>query len=454
MVPHPPIVIPEIGKEDTAKISATFEAYKKVGEQIQALAPDTIVLSSPHAEAYADYFQLSDGEIATGSFSSFGAPQVRFRELYDQEMVSRIAALSRAKGFPAGSDGSQEKSLDHGTMIPLYFINHFYRSYKLVRIGLSGMPLLSHYKMGQIIQKAADELGRKVVFIGSGDLSHCQKEDGPYGFKPEGPRYDELIMKAMGKGSFGELFNFDPSLLDKAEECGHRSFAIMAGALDRLAVTSKAISHEATFGVGYGICSYFVVGPDPSRAFGDLYESKIILKMKDKREHGDPLVKLAYQAIDDHVMKDQRLVENHWGEDPSLRNPAGAFVSIHEFGSLRGCIGTILPTEKYLSEEIINNAISACSEDPRFSPISSDELPFLEVSVDVLSKPESIISIQDLDPRVYGVIVSKGGRRGLLLPDLPGVNTPEEQIRIAKKKAGIEMEEDVSLQRFTVVRHQ
>jgi AMMECR1 domain-containing protein len=107
-----------------------------------------------------------------------------------------------------------------------------------------------------------------------------------------------------------------------------------------------------------------------------------------------------------------------------------------------------------LAEEIISNAISASSRDPRFSPISENELPFLEVSVDVLSTPEKILSKNSLDPSKYGVIVSKGGRRGLLLPNLPGVNSVDEQIRIAKKKAGIELEEEVTLERFTSTRHQ
>jgi AmmeMemoRadiSam system protein A/AmmeMemoRadiSam system protein B len=454
MVPHPPVVIPEIGGEDTAKISSTFEAYKAVGEQIQKLAPDTIVLSSPHAQAYSDYFQFSDGEIATGSFSSFGAGQVRFRELYDKEMVEKISSLAASIGFPAGSEGDQEKNLDHGTMVPLYFINHYYRSYKLVRLGLSGLPLLSHYKMGQIIAKASNLLNRRVVFIGSGDLSHCQKDDGPYGYRAEGPRYDELLMKAMGKGNFGELFNFDPSLLENAEECGHRSFVIMAGTLDRLAIEPHALAHEATFGVGYGVCSYLVTGPDPTRAFGDLYESKTILKMKEKREHGDPLVKLAYASIDDWILRHKRHDISPFFLSEELKQSAGAFVSIHEFSSLRGCIGTILPQEKNLAEEIISNAISASSRDPRFSPISENELPFLEVSVDVLSTPEKILSKNSLDPSKYGVIVSKGGRRGLLLPNLPGVNSVDEQIRIAKKKAGIELEEEVTLERFTSTRHQ
>ena len=147
-------------------------------------------------------------------------------------------------------------------------------------------------------------------------------------------------------------------------------------------------------------------------------------------------------------------------KDPTLSLPeellhtrAGAFVSLHEAGELRGCIGTILPVRKNLAQEIIENAVSAATRDPRFSPVRKAELPYLEISVDVLGEPEDIPDAGALDVRRYGVIVAKGRKRGLLLPDLPGVDTVEEQIRIAKKKAGIPEDEAVQLQRFEVVRH-
>ena len=128
-------------------------------------------------------------------------------------------------------------------------------------------------------------------------------------------------------------------------------------------------------------------------------------------------------------------------------------MSLHKDGNLRGCIGTILATRDNLAEEILQNAISACSRDPRFSPVEVDELDDIEYSVDVLGEPERIFSVNDLNVKRYGVIVENGGRRGLLLPDLEGVDTVEEQIAIAKRKAGIRPEEKVSLWRFEVIRH-
>jgi AmmeMemoRadiSam system protein A len=134
---------------------------------------------------------------------------------------------------------------------------------------------------------------------------------------------------------------------------------------------------------------------------------------------------------------------------------AGAFVSIkNRDGSLRGCIGTILPKKETVAKEIVYNAIAASTEDPRFFPIQEKELDNLVISVDILYPPENISSEDELDVKKYGVIVtSKSGRRGLLLPDLEGVDTPDQQIKICRMKAGISEDEHVSLQRFKVDRY-
>lgn len=136
-----------------------------------------------------------------------------------------------------------------------------------------------------------------------------------------------------------------------------------------------------------------------------------------------------------------------------LRRRAGAFVSLHKHGQLRGCIGTFAPTQRDVATEIIVNAVSAGTEDPRFWPVKLAELDELDVSVDILAAPERVDGLADLDPRRYGVIVKQGHRTGLLLPDLEGVDTPEQQVDIARQKAGIRPDEPVELYRFTVVRY-
>lgn len=170
----------------------------------------------------------------------------------------------------------------------------------------------------------------------------------------------------------------------------------------------------------------------------------------------DPYVMLAKNTIDSYIREGRiyRPADEELTEEMQ-NDRAGAFVSVHEDGDLRGCIGTIAPTRDTLAEEIVSNAISAATRDPRFPPITVPELERLTISVDVLGKAEPVSSYAELDVKRYGVIVEKGFRRGLLLPDLEGVDTVEYQVAIAKRKAGIgEKEEGVQMYRFEVIRHE
>lgn len=166
-----------------------------------------------------------------------------------------------------------------------------------------------------------------------------------------------------------------------------------------------------------------------------------------------PYVELAKNAIKEYV-KSKKILTMPKESPPEMKNKAGVFVSLKKQGQLRGCIGTFLPACENIYQEIVRNAISAATEDPRFYPVQADELEDITYSVDVLSEPEKIKDISELDPKKYGVIVVKGYRKGLLLPDLEGVNTVEEQLRITKMKAGIDPAvRDVEIYRFTVQRH-
>ena len=451
MVPHPPMIIPQIGRGNEKQIQETIDAYRNVAREIASLKPETIIISSPHSVMYSDYFHISPGKNANGDFSNFHAREVRFHENYDEKLVSRICSLSDAEDFPAGTLGERDRALDHGTMIPLYFIRQFYSDFQLVRLGLSGLSLVDHYAFGRIIQKAVEDLDRRAVFVASGDLSHKLQSYGPYGYAKEGPQYDARVMDVCSRAAFGELLDFDESFCEKAAECGHRSFVIMAGALDGRAVDARQLSHQDVTGVGYGICSFHPTGIDESRHF--LEQNSSEPNNNASPASSDPCVQLARASLESYILS-RKIIDVPQGlpEDLTARR-AGAFVSIHEHGQLRGCIGTISPARSNLAEEIIFNAISASTRDPRFPPIRKEELPFLEINVDVLGEPEDIESEDDLDVKRYGVIVTNGLRRGLLLPDLDGVDTVQQQIAIAKQKAGIASHEKVSLQRFEVVRH-
>ena len=455
-VPHPPIILPEIGRGEELKISATSNAYKEISRRIVELNPDAIIITSPHSILYADYFHISPGETAEGDMSRFRAPQVNLKINYDTEFVDKLSNAAMAENIPAGKLGERDKNLDHGTFIPVRFLEQAglnLDKVKFLRIGLSGLSAAIHYKFGQIISKVADELKRRVVFVASGDLSHKLKSDGPYGFVEEGPQFDKAVMENLGGADFLKLLTMDNKLCNRAAECGLRSFWIMAGALDKKSVTAEKLSYEGTFGVGYGVVWFEIGSENLSRNFDVQLENFNHAEYINRKKNEDAFVQLARLSLETFVKthKPAELPKNLPAEMTSRR--AGTFVSLHKDGNLRGCIGTFLPTTDSIAQEILQNAISACSRDPRFSPVEVSELEDIEISVDVLAEPERVFDIKDCDAKKYGVIVENNGRRGLLLPDLEGVDTVQEQIAIAKKKAGIPANEKVALWRFEVIRH-
>ena len=454
-VPHPPLILPEVGHGEEKRIQSTIDAFDAAAKFIADLQPDTVIISSPHSILYSDYFHISPGPSAKGSMAQFGAPQLKFSCAYDEELVKAVEAAAKEKNIPAGTLGNRQPELDHGTMVPMYFLAKYCKTCKIVRLALSGFSLKEHYRVGMLIAETADKLGRKIAWIASGDLSHKLTKEGPYGFNPAGPQYDKKIMEVMGSGNFADLFSFKDDFLEEAAECGHRSFVLMAGAFDGLAVESRKLSYEGPFGVGYGVTLFRPAGPDDSRHFLETYDI-IRNKMKaDRLAKEDEYVKLAREVIEHYVKTNGGYLRTPRHIIPEMTaQKAGVFVSLKIRGVLRGCIGTIGPMYDNVAEEIRHNAISACSRDPRFTPVMPDELEELEYSVDVLGPMEPISSPSQLDVKRYGVLVTKGSRSGLLLPNLPGVDTIEQQVDIAKQKAGIRPEENgCELQRFEVVRH-
>lgn len=454
ITPHPPVLLPEVGGGREREIAATDRAMRTAAETVAAWQPDVIIVSSPHTILYRDYFHIAPGDGAVGDMGRFGAPEVRIHASYDTLLREEIIRRAEAEGLHAGTLGQRDPELDHGVLIPLYYLRKAGVRCPIVRMGLSGFSPLDHYRLGKCVQDAVNALGRRAVFLASGDLSHKLKADGPYGCAPEGPQFDDAVTHTMASGDFLEFLTIDPALCERAAECGLRSFQVMAGALDGLAVEPQLLSHEGTFGVGYAIALFPVTGRDDSRC----YEKDYLLAKNDRlatrKASEDPWVKLARRSLETYVKTGQRLTS--LPEDlpaEMTTQQAGAFVSLHKNGQLRGCIGTIAPTCENLAWEIVQNAVSACSRDPRFSPVRPDELDELEYSVDVLGAPEPVDSPAALDPKTYGVIVSCGGRRGLLLPDLDGVDSVEAQLSIALQKGGIRENEPYKIERFKVVRH-
>ena len=456
-VPHPPLLVRGVG--EGYEIPDTRKAYAKIGKEIEKINPDTVVVISPHSVLYEDFFFIASGKTAMGDFGSFGAKKTKISVKQDAEFAKLIEQFARDEGLMAGSLGEEIPVLDHGITVPLCLFKEQQKTvsedklfkYPIVRISLSGCSFLEHYKLGRAIAKVGQELNRKFVIIASGDMSHKLSVDGPYGFAKEGPEFDKLVCELVKSGDVRKLLSIDPAFCERAGECGFRSLVMLLGAFDGLELKTEVLSYQGPFGVGYLTASFESVGKSKS-----LLETLVAdenNRLRKIRDSEDEYVRLARLVIEYHV---------HTGKIPEcpkslsaelLNKRAGVFVSIKKDGRLRGCIGTTGPTTKNIAEEILQNALSAAFDDPRFDPIEIVELDSLVYSVDVLTPSERIKDKSQLDVKRYGVIVRSGRKSGLLLPALEGVDTVDEQVEIALRKAGIGAGELYTLERFEVIRH-
>lgn len=255
-VPHPPIILPEVGRGEEKDIARTSASFQRMAREIAELQPDTIILSSPHAPLFAEGFFILGGDRETGDLSSFGVGGVREEVSIDMVFADALREALLLRALSASVMSLGRRGLDHGTLIPLRFIHEEYRDFRLVLIGLSLLPGTTHREIGRAVAQVADKLGRRAAYIASGDLSHVLKEDGPYGFKPQGPRFDAEIVRIFNEGDLEALFTMDPATLEEAAECGLRSFQMMTGALDGRSYQAELYSYEGPFGVGYAVASF------------------------------------------------------------------------------------------------------------------------------------------------------------------------------------------------------
>lgn len=452
-VPHPPLLIPQIGQGAEVEVANTVRAYHTVCEQIANLSPQTICLISPHSEESSDSFTVITGKGGRGDMSAFSAPTVVFKKRYDTAFSTALIKSVSDAGVSVSACGGDEYPIDHGAIVPLYFLESHFTEYELVRISVSNLPLSDHYRVGQAITRTAELMNRNIVVIASGDLSHRLGKGSPYGFREEGPVFDRQITKALAGGDFRSVLEMDEELADAAGECGLKPLLVLSGTLDQRSVASVLLSYEAPYGVGYAVSAYLPGDTDRDRSFLQYAEQKRRERVSVLRAKEDEYLQLARAALETYILERRSLPVSPALPQEMTDRAGGVFVSIYSKGSLRGCVGTVTPSTANIAEEIIANAIRCGTEDSRFAPVSAAELDGLLFRVDILCQPERILDPSVLDVQRYGIIVSCDHRRGLLLPNLKGVDTPEQQIAIALQKAGIKASEDYSLERFEVVRH-
>lgn len=444
IVPHPPIMVPEVGREAAREVSQSIEAMAEFTRRLIASGAETIVLISPHAPLEARAFVAYTEPRLYGDFVNFRAPDTSVEAALDEELLDAITRAALAQGYEVSNVRGYE--LDHGTAVPLYFLLRNGWTGKVVALGYTFLSNEDHMRFGSCIKRAIEESARPAGLVASGDLSHRLKPGAPAGFNAEAHLFDEEVVASLRASEPSRIININQGLRKLAGECGYRSMLMAFGAIEGLETDCEVLSYEAPFGVGYLVAQVSRRQAGPKNFAKEEKEEAEF----DSTTGDDSPQLLARRAIEAFVRTGEILK----APAESFPSPAACFVCIKTCeGELRGCIGTIEPSKQSLAEEIIANAISAATRDPRFPPIRPAELSYLRYSVDVLYEPEPTI-FDDLDPKIYGVIVEEdgGSRRGLLLPDIEGIETARQQVEIATRKAGIPPGRALKLSRFRVER--
>jgi aromatic ring-opening dioxygenase LigB subunit len=257
IVPHPPLLVPAIGGRDRETVRSTYQAMDKLGRELAASQVEVLVMISPHTPLMRDAFTIKISPMLGGSFASFGQPQVRISKKNDLELAGAITKVAETEGLPLislqaastrWSDPGEE--LDHGLLVPLYYLDQHIET-PIISLSISALSYGEHFRLGRAVRKACSDLGRRAVFVASGDLSHRLIKGAPAGYSPEGKEFDQRIVEIAGEGDFDSLYDMDENLVDAAGECGFRSIHTMWGAIKDGHYENSVLSYEGPFGVGY-----------------------------------------------------------------------------------------------------------------------------------------------------------------------------------------------------------
>ena len=453
LMPHPPIIVHEVGKGKEVEVNNTVKACDEAARRIASLKPDTLILITPHGAMFRDAMAMVTERSISGNLAQFNAANVKFnyhinldltRKIikYADEENLNVAALNKENAYVYGVD----LELDHGAMVPLYFIEK-YGKYKLVHITYGLLSPLELAKFGTVINRAVEDSKERAVLVASGDLSHRLTKDGPYPYTPLGAEFDRELISILQSGKLEGLFNMDKVLVNESGQCGLRSLYVLAGAINSNEAKAELLSYEGPLGVGYGIMEF--KGKETN--LYDKLLQKSEMENQRRMKEGNPYTILARKNLNSYFDRGTLLSIDDVKDEELLNDKKGVFVSLKINGELRGCIGTIAPVTDTIAEEIIRNSLSAAINDPRFSPLTQEELKEIDISVDLLHEPEKT-TFEELNPKEYGVIVSSGSKRGLLLPKLEGIDTSEQQVAIAMEKGNIRPSDNYVLERFKVER--
>lgn len=473
LMPHPPVIVPEVGKGREKEAQATLKGAEALLEQLRnekpGAAPDVLLVLSPHLPYVPGALFVNTARTVCGSLSRFGAPGARVSSPVPAEGLALLTLALQRAGIPWKGGEVPDITRDHGSIVPLYYLSRAFSGQTLpplIMANPSGLAPEQALALGDCLRDVPGNL--RWALLSSGDLSHRLTPEAPGGYSPDGAVFDQAVVEALRAGDPAPLLKLSPKVRENAGECGFRPV------LSLLRLTREPLhvfSYEGPFGVGYCTALWRpeqgAARPPDTKGKGTADKNaagkapRISVSLQPGTagsKGGHPYALLARRTVG-ALLRGEALptaadAVGLWPQDGLWSPRKGCFVSIkNRDGSLRGCIGTFMPTRANLAEEIIGNAVSASTRDPRFPPMQAGELGGVRFSVDVLEAPELVREGMDLNPAVYGVIVSKDGRRGLLLPDLPGVDSVEQQLSIAAQKGGIRDLAGAEIYRFTVSRH-
>lgn len=248
--PHPPIIIPEVGKSETGKVEQTIISLQSLSKKIVEANPETIVIVTPHSYFNPHFFNIYMDKNLAGDFSKFGAPTAKISFENDTEFVETLDMQSK-EFFNGLNKMPPQTSLDHGSAVPLYYLAEAGYKGKITVVNYSAFAPEEHAYFGQIIRRTAHSLNRKIAFIASGDLSHRLTPSAPGGYDSEAHFFDEIVADNISKGDYTGIMDINSELRERAGECGFNSIMVALGVIDKKPQHNEVLSYEAPFGVGY-----------------------------------------------------------------------------------------------------------------------------------------------------------------------------------------------------------
>jgi AmmeMemoRadiSam system protein B len=252
--PHPPLLIPTIGKENLKQVKKTETAMKKLEEDFYAAKPDTVVIISPHSPLIPNAFGINMAENYTAHLNDFGDFSFKLHFAANKDLAHRLKERAEDQQFPVVLVSQPE--LDHGITVPLFYLTRHRPNIPLVPLSFSMMDLPTHLKFGKIIRDEIQSDKSRVAVVASGDLSHRLTEGAPAGYSAMGARFDRELTKLIKKNNVEGILGLDQELVDEAGECGLRSITILLGILDEINYQPEILSYEGPFGVGYLVANF------------------------------------------------------------------------------------------------------------------------------------------------------------------------------------------------------